>query len=533
MEDLLTIKGFIRALVKRLWLIIPLAALGSAAAVMIALVLPPVYVSQAKILIESQQIPDELAATTITGSTEERLQLIQQRLMTRDTLIGIIERLGLYEDRPELSLTDRVSLVRASTTLQQIAVNQRSSRDKSVSAFVIAYRDGNPNQTAKVTNEFITIVLEQNLRDRSARAAETLGFFEDQVKNLEAEMNQLGSQIAQFYVENRDKLPETIEIRQSELNTIDQGRSLLDQRVFQLAEEKRVLELQLQRGTYGPEAAAMTPQEAAVRETRNELVELKSVYAPTHPRIRSLENKLQALEASLGPVASDAGEATGQSDLEFARSELERRIRLISAEIENIEERIRSSSERRDYLISTIGQTPETGLALNALQRRFDDLEVQYNSALRNRAAAETGEKLEVNRQAERFEIIEQAQIPSAPESPNRPLIAGGGSALSLAAALGLALLLEFMNKSIRTVGDLERKLELRPIITIPYIETLREQKSRRNRVRLFVLFIVVFFPLSIYLLDQYYLPVDLLWQKVLDASGIDHMIDLIMRRFG
>ena len=66
-------------------------------AVGMAYKLPPVYLSTALILVESQQIPSELARSTVTTSAADRLELIEQRLMTRENLLEIIERLVVHK----------------------------------------------------------------------------------------------------------------------------------------------------------------------------------------------------------------------------------------------------------------------------------------------------------------------------------------------------------------------------------------------------------------------------------------------------
>jgi len=55
-------------------------ALGSAVGITLAIVLPPVFRAEAMLIVESQQIPDELAATTVQTETSEQLQIIQQRM---------------------------------------------------------------------------------------------------------------------------------------------------------------------------------------------------------------------------------------------------------------------------------------------------------------------------------------------------------------------------------------------------------------------------------------------------------------------
>ena len=94
MEQGLTIIDHLGAFRRRAWILALTIVIGSSLAFSIAYLLPPVYRSTAKILVESQQIPSDLARSTVTSSTSERLHLIQQRLMTRDNLLEIIKRIG-------------------------------------------------------------------------------------------------------------------------------------------------------------------------------------------------------------------------------------------------------------------------------------------------------------------------------------------------------------------------------------------------------------------------------------------------------
>ncbi len=77
-----------------------LVALGGGIGITLAIVLPPVYRAEALLIVESQQIPDELAATTVQNETTEQLQIIQQRILTRDSLLEMANRLNVYAARP-------------------------------------------------------------------------------------------------------------------------------------------------------------------------------------------------------------------------------------------------------------------------------------------------------------------------------------------------------------------------------------------------------------------------------------------------
>ena len=104
-------RDYIRILRRRYpYLIVP-AVLVSAVVYWIAITLPPVYEARATILVESQLIPTNLARSTVTANADERIQSIQQRLMTRDNILTIARKYRLYSDQPSLSPTDIVDRV--------------------------------------------------------------------------------------------------------------------------------------------------------------------------------------------------------------------------------------------------------------------------------------------------------------------------------------------------------------------------------------------------------------------------------------
>ena len=60
---------------------------------------PPTYLSEGKILVQSQQIPTELVRPTVTNAAQERIQVIEQRTMTRENLLAIIDKFQLFPDK--------------------------------------------------------------------------------------------------------------------------------------------------------------------------------------------------------------------------------------------------------------------------------------------------------------------------------------------------------------------------------------------------------------------------------------------------
>src|SRR6267142_5905879 len=88
----------------------------------VAVLLPATYLSEGKILVQSQQIPTELVRATVTSAAQERIQVIEQRTMTRENLLAIINKFQLYPDKRTLmSATDLVALMKKNTKIEPLA----------------------------------------------------------------------------------------------------------------------------------------------------------------------------------------------------------------------------------------------------------------------------------------------------------------------------------------------------------------------------------------------------------------------------
>ncbi|MEO0761391.1 MAG: hypothetical protein AAFZ09_06220, partial [Pseudomonadota bacterium] len=232
-----------------------------------------------------------------------------------------------------------------------------------------------------------------------------------------------------------------------------------------------------------------------------------------------------------GPVHIAEARNRAEEMVANRRGELERELTLVVNRRALLEKQQSNALEKQTELRYAIDRAPEVEMELNALQRQYGGVERRYRDTVSKLAVAETGEELEVNRQAERFEVIEQASKPGKPIAPNRRLIAASGFAGGFAAAFALIIFAELMNQSVRTASDLERTLNLRPVVTIPYIETEQEVRRRVWRLRVGVLLVLVVVPSTLYAVDQFVQPLELLVENALERSGAMRFIEMARER--
>src|SRR6056297_122181 len=298
---------------RRFWILAIISTLGVAGAVFYALIKPPLYETSAKILIEGQQIPDDLARSTVSSSAAERLQLIEQRLMARDNLIALMEKLDLFADADELPVTDKIDLLRQATRIDSTSYPGQGYGNREISSFTITVALGDAEQAATLANEFVSSVLEQNLRSRSDRARETLDFFEKEETRIAEAITALETEITEFKTEHEDALPESLEFRYDELSRIQETTLELERQILGLEEERDGLQTVLEggrpltsSGDRDRETSPRSPEETELRRLQTELAQRRRVLAPDHPELRLLEGRVEALSELISTIATDS-----------------------------------------------------------------------------------------------------------------------------------------------------------------------------------------------------------------------------------
>ena len=416
LSDLLV---FLRGTFWRPWLVIGVTLAGTMLAVLTAWLMPPVYQSTARILVEHQQISDTLARSTVTASAAERLALIEQRLMTRSNLLDISHRLGLFAQDEKVALAKQVDFLRNATRIESISFNSnpRYRGPTQVSAFTISFTSGDAEQAARVANEFVDDVLAQNLAARSAHASNTHEFFQGELERLGKELGAQEAAIAAYKSRNKDHLPGSLKLRLAELAGLRQQMLYRAERIS---------------------------------------------------RMQTLPSK---------PAIADTGDATSGGMVEPVAYNPVRQ-----GQIDLLHEKQRMSLERIGVLQEAIDRTTQVEMELSAMQRHLDLLNVQHKDALRKATEAATGEKLERAHHAERFEVIEPARVPDEPIAPKRAFIVIGGALGSLTLAVGLAGVLEWLSRILRSSSDCHRLLNMRPVVVVPKIPTRRETTAARSK---------------------------------------------------
>jgi len=300
----------------------------------------------------------------------------------------------------------------------------------------IAWTGKSPAEAARVANAFAQAYMETSLELRTDPAKKYADWFDGQVK------------------EARDRL----EAAQSKLSSFQEKSGILSADERGDFETTRLTELSQQlmaaqgRGRRGGENSAAVMESPLVNNMRADVAKLESklqeasaTMGSAHPTIQRMQAELSTMRSRL---ASESGRVGSAADNSFVANKARER------------ELQQAISEQKARVLSLNKQRGE----LSVLQRDVDTAQKAYETVSAS-AAQSRLQSLSTQTNVMRLASAVEPQDPTGPSPALALLVAlAGGLMISVA----LALLLELINRRIRSVEDLSAVTQLPILATVP-----------------------------------------------------------------
>jgi uncharacterized protein involved in exopolysaccharide biosynthesis len=431
------------------------------------LMTPRTYHSEALLIMEFQQIPTTLVSPTVSN---DRLQFIEQRVLSRNNLLALGERHHLFGDVAQAwSKTQLAGTIRHQVTLD-IQFTEGADRTARNASVRIGFKYDDPIIATDVVSDLVSQIIEENKRIRVARAAETTKFLTHEVDSLEQRFREREAVWARYLTENNDSHPSRIPALLIEMQAKEQEFATLDRAVVTVNEEIRLLEAQLRMGAGETSEAARLQSQLAELET--DIAAKSVIYSQSHPQIRAMKQRIEEVKARVGQTAQ-AGSPEALTTEEI--NALPPALMLVAERIAGIKPRQEQTlaqradlAERLGRLRTTISRAPEVESQIAAfeaekisLQRTLDDMQSKLNTA-------RLGERLEEGEAAQQIDVVEAPEIPNGASGPRRLHLAMAVLAAASAASAAGIYAAHLFDRTIRGTFDLANALAGETLVVIP-----------------------------------------------------------------
>jgi polysaccharide biosynthesis transport protein len=518
-EENLNPTDYIDIIKRQKWsLIIPAAAVFFLATT-VALLLPSVYRSEATILIEEQEVPEDFVRAPVASYAEQRLQMIHQRIMSSVRLKEIIDRFDLYGDmRDKLTSEEIIEKMRDDTQMAPISVevmDRRTGRPGMATiAFSLAYEGkGSPTKIQQVTNRLTSLFLDENLRVRVRQTEQTAKFLEDEAKRVKASLDEIESAIAIYKKKHINALPELLSVNLQTLNDIERRMDVLNEQLKSQKEREGYLQSQL--ANVSPDLTADREDKLRLHELKGQLVHLQTKFSESYPDVIKTKVEIAALEKQLAQ-RSVGGTNSSKTPDNPAYITLASQLSSTRADITSIHQQIRDLKKKEEKYQQRVEATPNVEEKYRALLQNRDTTKAKYDDLSAKLMEAKVSHGLEKEQKGERFTLIDPPKLPEKPYKPNRLAIIVIGFVLGIGSGVGTAAVREFVDDTARTADDL-MNAGLGPVLgSIPILENGKEKQHNIRWRYAVAAGIVVFCVIGVMVFHHLVMDLDLFWVRVM-----------------
>ena len=323
---------------------------------------------------------------------------------------------------------------------------------------VISYTHTDPTIAASVANTIAEVFINSDFERKTENFTGASEWLTRTTRELEARVQQAEQELADysranniFSVEGRETLTTDKLSRLHDQATRAETDRILKQSLYEEVKAGRVAQL--------PDAfsdAKMTALQTRLGELATQAAELDVTYGPKNPKVVAVREQMSAIQKQI-----DDSRGTLEEKL---KADYERAVRdetLLKAALE------RSKNEAV--------QQNQAAIQHNIYKQKVDTAKSLYTDFLHKTNQA----KIQAADQHNNNKLIDPARVPASPIGPQRMRSIMIWLFLSLAVGAGLALGLDYLDNTIKTVEDVGRYAQLPALSVIPAISKRRMGKRR------------------------------------------------------
>ncbi len=447
------------------WLVIMLTfmvVVGTAVGV--SLVMPKKYSASAAVLVDVKT-PDPILGALMPGMMTPgymatQIDIIQSdRVARRVVQMLKIDQNASARQQWQEETEGRGSIEAYFADLLSKQLDVKPSRESNV--INITYKSAEPQFAAVIANAFAQAYIDTNVELRVDPAKQYAGWFDQRTKGLRDQLEAAQTRLSQFQRENgiinADERLDVENARLQELSSqlvaMQALRAETSSRQAQAGNTETLPEV-LQSGLVQSLKADVARQEAKLKD-------LSSQYGPNHPQVLRAVAEGQALRAKLETEIKRVAGGVGTN----ARVNVQREAEIRTA-LDAQKKKVLEIKKQRDEI--------------SVLQREVENAQKAYD--LTAQRLVQTN--LESQTQQTNIVVLNPAVEPVEPSSPKLLLNTLLSIFVGALLGVGLALLLELLNRRVRSPEDIVEALGL-PVIGYLDAADARKTRGRKRQKRL------------------------------------------------
>lgn len=432
---------------RRYW-ILAAGALGLAIALAMSLLQTPLYRATVTLELNPPTVPilsgngttDD--ANMVVPNTDQAFLATQYGLLkSRNVAKQVVTNLNLVGNDGSASREDRIDArARSLASALQVEPIPTSRLVK------LSYTSTQPADAARIANGFASAFMSSTLDRRFEATASARKFLQDRLESVRAALNQSERKLVEYAKRNNIIATGNVE-GEGASNSLSSASLQALNTALATAQQKRIAAEQRYR-----QASNITEVQRGTSNFRRELARLEADYdekstylKDDYPEMVRLRSRIDALKTAIN---SETKTVSGSLYAEYQAA---------LAEEQTLTQRVRQLS-------ANVLDERERSIQYNILKRELDTNRSLYDALLER--YNEVGVAGGIG--TPQASIVDRAQVPGSPFSPNIPLYLLVGLVLGLGTGVAAAFIYEFLTDTIKTPEDVREKLHVPVLGVIP-----------------------------------------------------------------
>jgi uncharacterized protein involved in exopolysaccharide biosynthesis len=336
------------------------------------------------------------------------------------------------------------------------------------------------------------MVVQESLRAREQQLSGTEEFLDTELQDTKRQLEEKEAEVSRIKTQYIMDIPESKQFHLEALDSLRSQQRSSQDRVSRDQTEKVYLQSMLANSNPAIDMdassgeGAPSPTQTQIEKVETGLVELRSRYGADYPDVRKLQSQLESLRAK--KALEDANAPKRDVSAQISHKAVKNPV--VSSQLSKLEQDIAEQNkiqaqlnDQINFHVSKLEQVPIFESKLAGMMRDYDSLRAHYNELLNRKISAGMASSLENHQKAERFTTLDVARVPDKPSAPNRSLIAIGALFGGLFVGLGVAVVVDFSDTSVRSEKEAVRILAAPALGGIPEIVSPGQLVIRKARI--------------------------------------------------
>jgi succinoglycan biosynthesis transport protein ExoP len=343
------------------------------------------------------------------------------------------------------------------------AVLERLSVKRAALTYIInvSFTSHDPAKASQIANAFADKYLTEQLEAKFQATQRANDWLNQRLSELRGQVQSAEAAVQQYKAAHGLVSAGASSLTEQEISSYNQ--QVAQARAEQAGDEAVLASAkqQLAQGSNGEDlgAALDSPVILQLRTQRAQIsakvADLQTKYGPRHPDLLKAQRELADLDSQI-------------------HEEIQRIISNLQAKAEASRRRTGSMETSLGSAKGTLAANNAATVGLNELQRNAEALSSLYDSFLNRFKQTST----EPGMDQSDARVVSWAKIPTKQSAPNIPLNLALGLVVGLGAGVAAALLAELLDTGLTTAEDIEQRLELPHLGSLPLLSSLGEAGS-------------------------------------------------------